>query len=87
MRKKKKKYRILAINPGSTSTKVALFVNEKLIFEETIRHFPFELQKFEKIWDQYEFRKTLILDLLERHKIEGASIDAVVARGGLFKLP
>ncbi len=82
---KKKKYRILAINPGSTSTKVALFENEQLIFEETIRHFPFELQKFEKIWGQYEFRKINILDLLEKNKIEMDTLDAVVARGGLFK--
>jgi butyrate kinase len=85
MRKRKKKHRILAINPGSTSTKVALFQNEKLIFEETIRHFPFELQKFEKIWDQYEFRKSNILDLLERERTDMDSLDAVVARGGLFK--
>jgi butyrate kinase len=85
MKKKKKKFCILAINPGSTSTKVALFTNEKLIFDETIRHYPFELQKFEKIWDQYEFRKSHILDLLERHKIGRDSLDAVVARGGLFK--
>lgn len=85
MKKRKKKYKILAINPGSTSTKVALFENERLIFEETINHFPFELQKFEKIWDQYEFRKSNILDLMEREKVEMDSLDAVVARGGLFK--
>lgn len=85
MRRKKKKFCILVINPGSTSTKVALFENNKLCFDETIRHYPFELQKFGKIWDQYEFRKSHILDLLERHKIVRDSLDAVVARGGLFK--
>ncbi len=83
--KRSKTKKILVINPGSTSTKVALFESEKIVFAETIRHFPFELQKFEKIWDQYEFRKSLILDLMEKNKIKGDSVDAVVARGGLFK--
>jgi butyrate kinase len=85
VKKRKKQYRILAINPGSTSTKVALFENEKLVFQEAISHFAFELQKFKRIWDQYEFRKSNIIDLLERKKIEVDSLDAVVARGGLFK--
>ncbi len=85
MKKRAKKYRILAINPGSTSTKVALFQNDKPMFEEVIRHFPFELQKYDKVWDQYEFRKSNILDLLEREHIEIDTLDAVVARGGLFK--
>ncbi len=83
--RKNKKYEILVINPGSTSTKVAIFRNEILVFSETITHFAFELQRFKNIWDQYEFRKALILDLLEKHKIEKNTIDAVVARGGLFK--
>lgn len=83
--RKKKKLEILVINPGSTSTKVALFENEKLIFSETIIHYPFELQKFEKIWEQYEFRKSLIIELLQRYKIRREILDAVVARGGLFK--
>jgi len=83
--KKKKIQKILVLNPGSTSTKVALFENEKTLFSETIKHFPFELQKYKRIWDQYAFRKSLILDLLERHNINRDSVDAVVARGGLFK--
>jgi butyrate kinase len=85
MKRKRKRFRILAINPGSTSTKVALFANDKVVFEETINHFPFELQRFEKIWDQYEFRKSHVLDLMERNNIKNDSLDAVVARGGLFK--
>jgi len=83
--KENKKYEILVINPGSTSTKVALYQNEKQNFSESIEHFPFELQKFERIWGQYGFRKNLILELLERHKIQKNTISAVVARGGLFK--
>ena len=67
---KKKVLRILVINPGSTSTKVALFENEKVIFSESIRHYPFELQRFDKIWEQYEFRKSLILDLLQKNNIK-----------------
>ncbi|MCK4234568.1 butyrate kinase, partial [candidate division WOR-3 bacterium] len=85
MMKRRRIQKILVINPGSTSTKVALFENEKSLFCETIRHFPFELQKYKKIWDQYAFRKSLIIDLLERNKIKKDYVDAVVARGGLFK--
>jgi butyrate kinase len=84
-KRQRRKRRILVINPGSTSTKIAIFMNEKKIFSETLRHFPFELQRFDKIWKQYEFRKSLILDTLDKRKIETSSLDAVVGRGGLFK--
>ena len=83
--KKKKTLRLLIINPGSTSTKIAIFENEKLVFSEVISHYPFELQKFDRIWQQYKFRKSLILDSLQRHKIDMDRLDGVVARGGLFK--
>ena len=54
-------YRILAINPGSTSTKIAIYDNEKPVFEEVVRHSSEEIGKFENIFDQYAFRKEAIL--------------------------
>ncbi|WP_250160064.1 hypothetical protein [Caloranaerobacter azorensis] len=54
-------FRLLIINPGSTSTKIAIYDNEKPVLEETLRHSTEELSKYSKIYDQYEFRKTLYL--------------------------
>ncbi|RKD21381.1 butyrate kinase [Caminicella sporogenes DSM 14501] len=78
-------YRILAINPGSTSTKIAIFDNEKPILETTLRHPAEEINKFEKIYDQYEFRKNVILDTLNEKGINLTKLNAVVGRGGLLK--
>jgi butyrate kinase len=76
---------ILAINPGSTSTKVSLYEEEKLVFEKNLRHTIEELKGFEKISDQFHFRKDLIMnELVERH-IDLKLINAVVGRGGLVK--
>ena len=77
--------RVLTINPGSTSTKIGVFDDESLIFEETLRHSTEKIASFEKIYDQYEFRKQIILECLKDNKIELESIDAVVGRGGLLK--
>jgi butyrate kinase len=76
---------ILAINPGSTSTKFSLFEEEVLIFEKSLRHSIEELAGFEKITDQFDFRKSLIMDELAKRKINFADILAVVGRGGLVK--
>ncbi len=76
---------ILAINPGSTSTKIAVFENTNQIFLKTIRHSSEEISKFEKITDQYEFRKNIILEELENARIQLDSIKAIVGRGGLVK--
>jgi butyrate kinase len=76
---------ILAINPGSTSTKFSLFEEESLIFESTLRHSSEELVKFEKITDQFHFRKNLIMNELYYRKIDLSRIAAVVGRGGLVK--
>lgn len=77
--------RILAINPGSTSTKIAVFMNGKSIFLKTIRHSAEELEKFEKITDQFEFRKEIILKELIDAEIVIDKIRVVVGRGGLVK--
>ncbi|KAB2493664.1 butyrate kinase [Priestia endophytica] len=78
-------YRILVINPGSTSTKIGVFHNEVPLFEETIRHNQEELAPFETINDQYDFRKQKIVELLHREGINLSKIDAVCARGGLLR--
>ncbi len=79
------KRQILAINPGSTSTKFSLFDEEVLVFEKTLRHTPEELSRFSKITDQFHFRKDLILSELSRRNIDLTCIAAVVGRGGLVK--
>ena len=76
---------ILAINPGSTSTKFSLFEEEALIFEKNLRHSTEELKSFEKITDQFHFRKNLIMNELAEQKTDTKRITAVVGRGGLVK--
>jgi len=76
---------ILAINPGSTSTKFALFEEDKLIFEKTLRHTSEELSGFKKITDQFHFRKNLIMKELSGQKIDLSGLAAIVGRGGLIK--
>ncbi|MBE9467607.1 MAG: butyrate kinase [Bacteroidetes bacterium] len=78
-------HRVLAINPGSTSTKVAVYQNEKSIFLKTIRHSAEEINKYDKVVDQFEFRKEIILNELIQDDIDTEKIEAVVGRGGLIK--
>jgi len=80
-----KEYVIVAINPGSTSTKIALYKNENCQFEHVIRHNNEELQKFARINDQYEFRLALVEQILVHHGVDLNKIDAVVGRGGPLK--
>lgn len=76
--------RILAINPGSTSTKIAVFEDEQPIFKKTIRHSAAELAPFATLPDQYDFRKQLVLEALTEEKIP-LNFSAVVGRGGIVK--
>lgn len=76
---------ILAINPGSTSTKFALFEEDKLIFEKNLRHSVEETSGFIRITDQFAFRKDLIMNELKERKSDLSKIAAVVGRGGLVK--
>ena len=76
---------ILAINPGSTSTKIAVYENSKVIFLKSIAHSHEQLSHFDRITDQYEFRKNIILDELKHAQIEINKIEAVVGRGGLIR--
>ena len=80
-----KDYKILVINPGSTSTKVAFFSNEQLLFDKKIEHSNEELSVFHKIIDQYHFRQDIILSFLKEKGINLSTLNVVVGRGGLLK--
>lgn len=76
---------ILTINPGSTSTKIALYQKETPIFVKVIKHSTEEINKYERITDQYEFRKSIILQELKKHGINANNLSCIVGRGGLVK--
>lgn len=78
-------YKLLIINPGSTSTKISVFEDEKEVFGETIRHSSEEIGEFKHISDQQNFRTEVILKILKDNKIDIKELDAVVGRGGLLK--
>ena len=77
--------RILAINPGSTSTKIAVYQNSTPVFLKNIKHTIEELEPFETVADQFEFRMKVIVDELNGADVETDLIRAVVGRGGLVK--
>ncbi len=80
-----KKINILVINPGSTSTKVAVFQNDKKLFDKIIRHSSENLKKFEKTIDQYEFRKDEILKVLKENNYDIKNINVIAPRGGIME--
>ena len=75
----------LIINPGSTSTKIGVFEDETLLFEETLRHSTEEIAQYASIVDQKDFRKEIITNLLESKNFDIKSLDVVVGRGGMLK--
>ncbi|MCI9095068.1 MAG: butyrate kinase [Lachnospiraceae bacterium] len=75
----------LIINPGSTSTKIGVFEDETLLFEETLRHSTEEIASYASIVDQKDFRKQIILDLLKEKAFDIHSLQVVVGRGGMLK--
>jgi len=80
------KENILIINPGSTSTKVAIFNQEgKEIFKEFISHSTEELFQFKSLLEQGPFRKKIILNTLKKKKIDSNSLSAIIGRGGILK--
>ncbi|PPA71355.1 butyrate kinase [Jeotgalibacillus proteolyticus] len=78
-------YRILAINPGSTSTKIGVFDGDTALLEKTIRHETAQIEGFSTIIAQYEFRKKTILEALDEEGINIAKLNAVCGRGGLLR--
>ena len=78
-------YRILTINPGSTSTKIAVFDNDKMLFEETIRHSKNELSQFDSVVAQKDMRRAVIEDALKKNGVSYESINAISGRGGIVR--
>ncbi len=78
-------FKILVINPGSTSTKLAIYEDEREIMKKTLRHSVEELKPFKRIVDQYEFRKKVILDFVREAGYDIRGFSAVVGRGGLVR--
>ncbi len=76
---------VLVINPGSTSTKVAVFQADNLIIENNLAHSVAQLDQFAKITDQFDYRKQMIIAWLADNDIALQQIAAVVARGGLLR--
>ena len=75
----------LIINPGSTSTKIGVFEDETLLFEETLRHTTEEIASYASIVDQKDFRKEIITNLLASKNFDMKSLNVVVGRGGMLK--
>ena len=78
-------YKILSVNPGSTSTKFAVYEDEKLVCLHTIRHSADDLKSFKSLLEQHEFRKNLMVDYLAKDGIDITELSAVVGRGGLVR--
>jgi len=78
-------YYILAINPGSTSTKIAVYKNEEQLFVDSIYHNDREISRYDRVWDQYTFRKKEILNFLRARNFDLGLLSCTVGRGGLFK--
>ncbi|AQS59234.1 butyrate kinase [Desulforamulus ferrireducens] len=75
---------ILAINPGSTSTKVAVYHNEDCLWKEVINHPDQDIRNFAKITDQYPYRLATILSVLQQKGYQLEQFNAIVGRGGLL---
>lgn len=78
-------YRLLIMNPGSTSTKIGVYEDDKEILVETLRHSAEEIGQYATIVDQFEFRKNVILNVLKEKNFDINTLSAVVGRGGLLK--
>ncbi len=78
-------YKILAINPGSTSTKIAIYEDERPLWVPTLHHSHEEISRFEKALDQLEWRRGLIMKAIEENGFNIHDLSAVIGRGGLIK--
>ena len=79
--------KILAINPGSTSTKVALYDDEHPLLELTLRHSAEEIARFDDIISQLDWRREIILSALREQHFDIRELAVVIGRGGLVNLP
>lgn len=78
-------HRLLIMNPGSTSTKIAIFDDERQVHVETLRHSAEEIGLFQRVYDQYQFRQDIILRWMASLGVAPQSLAAVVGRGGLLR--
>ena len=78
-------HKLLMINPGSTSTKIGVYEDEKEVLVVTLRHSSEEIGKFQGIYEQFNFRKEVILNALKENNFDISTLDAIVGRGGLLK--
>ena len=76
-------HRVLAINPGSTSTKFAVYLENECVLRKTIRHPLEQLLRYKNVIDQFDLRKGLIIDVLQEEGIDVDSIKFIIGRGGL----
>ena len=76
------KFRVFVVNPGSTSTKVALFEDDRKIYEESVSHDASVLNSFDNVNDQLGYRLNVINNLIEENNLDLADLDAIVGRGG-----
>ena len=76
---------ILAINPGSTSTKIAVYNEEEQLFVKNLKHSAEEIAKYDCIADQYEFRKSIVLEEVKAAGFDIRDFKVIVGRGGLVK--
>jgi butyrate kinase len=77
-------YRILSINPGSTSTKIALYEDEKELYSVNIEHSMEELKGYGKAAEQLDFRTKAVLSEMKKQNTDLSKLSAVVGRGGMF---
>ncbi len=77
-------YRILVINPGSTSTKIGVYEDETLLFDKTLRHSAEEIARFDSIPAQKDWRRELVLAALKEEGFDASTLSAVSGRGGLL---
>ncbi|EAD7211614.1 butyrate kinase [Listeria monocytogenes] len=76
---------VLTINPGSTSTKLAVYQGDKVLFEETVRHTMQELADFNNVQEQFDFRWQVLRRVMDAHGYDVKNLQAVVGRGGLLR--
>ena len=79
--------KILVINPGSTSTKIAMYDGRKQLWQENLEHDPEYIKTFKAIYDQLDFRHKTIVEAVEKHGDKLSELVAVVSRGGLLPPP
>jgi butyrate kinase len=78
-------HKILAINPGSTSTKISIFTDLEVTQSATLKHTTDEIKEHPRIWDQFDFRFGAIDNWLHSNNIDLKEFSAVATLGGLFR--